>query len=104
MQFLYEKTGREEEAEDVRDQIKQARKPKTTTTVGSGPDSMQVMQNDFGEEGLPLEDLPNLAQSLQPGRSVGGGSSEGQQRVGRNDPCPCGSGKKFKKCCARKPR
>jgi hypothetical protein len=23
-------------------------------------------------------------------------------RVGRNDPCPCGSGKKFKKCCGRK--
>jgi len=23
------------------------------------------------------------------------------QRVGRNDPCPCGSGKKFKRCCAR---
>jgi SEC-C motif-containing protein len=22
-------------------------------------------------------------------------------RVGRNDPCPCGSGKKYKKCCAR---
>ncbi len=22
--------------------------------------------------------------------------------VGRNDPCPCGSGKKFKKCCANK--
>lgn len=21
------------------------------------------------------------------------------QRVGRNDPCPCGSGKKFKRCC-----
>ncbi len=21
------------------------------------------------------------------------------ERVGRNDPCPCGSGKKFKKCC-----
>jgi hypothetical protein len=20
-------------------------------------------------------------------------------RVGRNDPCPCGSGKKYKKCC-----
>jgi len=19
--------------------------------------------------------------------------------VGRNDPCPCGSGKKYKKCC-----
>jgi preprotein translocase subunit SecA len=24
------------------------------------------------------------------------------QRVGRNEPCPCGSGKKFKNCCMRK--
>ena len=24
------------------------------------------------------------------------------QKVGRNDPCPCGSGKKFKKCCEEK--
>jgi preprotein translocase subunit SecA len=23
------------------------------------------------------------------------------ERVGRNDPCPCGSGKKFKQCCMR---
>jgi uncharacterized protein YecA (UPF0149 family) len=22
-----------------------------------------------------------------------------RQEVGRNDPCPCGSGKKYKKCC-----
>jgi SEC-C motif-containing protein len=22
-----------------------------------------------------------------------------EKKVGRNDPCPCGSGKKFKKCC-----
>lgn len=22
--------------------------------------------------------------------------------VGRNEPCPCGSGKKFKRCCLRK--
>jgi hypothetical protein len=26
----------------------------------------------------------------------------GANRVGRNDPCPCGSGKKYKKCCIRK--
>jgi hypothetical protein len=24
------------------------------------------------------------------------------QRIGRNDPCPCGSGKKFKRCCIKK--
>ena len=28
------------------------------------------------------------------GRVIGGGL-----KIGRNDPCPCGSGKKFKKCC-----
>ena len=25
-----------------------------------------------------------------------------RQKIGRNDPCPCGSGKKYKKCCLRK--
>lgn len=25
-----------------------------------------------------------------------------QKTVGRNDPCPCGSGKKYKKCCMNK--
>ena len=25
-----------------------------------------------------------------------------QPKIGRNDPCPCGSGKKFKKCCINK--
>ncbi len=24
-----------------------------------------------------------------------------KKKIGRNDPCPCGSGKKFKKCCIR---
>ncbi|ADQ13944.1 preprotein translocase subunit SecA [Halanaerobium hydrogeniformans] len=39
--------------------------------------------------------------------SRGGDGSVGQQTIvkeeepGRNDPCPCGSGKKYKKCCGR---
>ena len=32
-------------------------------------------------------------QKLQP-RTVG-------EKIGRNDPCPCGSGKKYKKCCGK---
>lgn len=24
------------------------------------------------------------------------------KKVGRNDPCPCGSGKKYKKCCEQR--
>jgi hypothetical protein len=36
-----------------------------------------------------------LAAEAGPGPGV---TADGQQ-VGRNDPCPCGSGKKYKKCC-----
>ena len=42
------------------------------------------------------------------GTSGGDGSDKKQpvrktaaQKVGRNDPCPCGSGLKYKKCCGR---
>jgi hypothetical protein len=31
-------------------------------------------------------------------RAINGGS----KRAGRNDPCPCGSGKKYKRCCLRR--
>jgi preprotein translocase subunit SecA len=33
--------------------------------------------------------------------SSGGGSARYDDKVGRNDPCPCGSGKKYKKCCGQ---
>ena len=29
------------------------------------------------------------------------GTVRKEKKVGRNDPCPCGSGKKYKQCCAR---
>ena len=38
-----------------------------------------------------LEDAPGSAVSVEPYRA--------SPKVGRNAPCPCGSGKKFKKCC-----
>jgi len=31
-----------------------------------------------------------------------GGTLRAGPKVGRNDPCPCGSGKKYKKCCMAK--
>ncbi|MGQ9881936.1 MAG: SEC-C metal-binding domain-containing protein [Armatimonadota bacterium] len=36
------------------------------------------------------------------GRAVAAGTVVKTQKVGRNDPCPCGSGKKYKKCCMNK--
>ncbi len=38
--------------------------------------------------------------TVSPG--TGKSSSVPDVKVGRNDPCPCGSGKKFKKCCMGK--
>ena len=34
--------------------------------------------------------------------SFGGAVNQPNYNVGRNDPCPCGSGKKYKKCCLHK--
>jgi uncharacterized protein YecA (UPF0149 family) len=28
-------------------------------------------------------------------------NKEEKIKIGRNDPCPCGSGKKYKKCCGK---
>lgn len=33
--------------------------------------------------------------------SVKGQTVRAEQKIGRNDPCPCGSGKKYKKCCGK---
>lgn len=43
---------------------------------------------------------PRYLASLRADGSVKGTTFKKQYaEVGRNDPCPCGSGKKFKKCC-----
>jgi preprotein translocase subunit SecA len=46
---------------------------------------------------------------LEQARMAGAGERQpvqqvirGSAKVGRNDPCPCGSGKKYKKCCGAK--
>ena len=44
--------------------------------------------------------MSGRASSPVPG-GVASAPVKAQSAVGRNDPCPCGSGKKFKKCCGR---
>jgi uncharacterized protein YecA (UPF0149 family) len=47
-------------------------------------------------ENLPLpEDYP------QPELAVFDPIYRTGPKIGRNEPCPCGSGKKFKKCCGK---
>ncbi len=61
--------------------------------MGSSPDEATAVSEEF-RVGFH-EEMDQLREELA--RRHGGES--GVQHVGRNDPCPCGSGKKHKKCC-----
>ncbi|WP_340104143.1 DUF1186 domain-containing protein [Rhodohalobacter sp. 8-1] len=50
--------------------------------------------NPFSD--FPEDDFPYAAQPFLPGTEP---AKNPYKDVGRNEPCPCGSGKKFKKCC-----
>ncbi len=55
----------------------------------------------------PVEAALKREQVAQPTKTSGDGTDTANKtvrkgkKVGRNDPCPCGSGKKYKKCCGR---
>jgi len=49
----------------------------------------KIIQSDLGEV-LLRDSLAEIDKSFFP-----------QRKIGRNEPCPCGSGLKYKKCCGR---
>ncbi len=57
---------------------------------------------------IRTQEEPKREQVMKPTATSGDGTATkapvrktAAQRVGRNDPCPCGSGKKYKQCCGR---
>jgi len=68
---------------------------------GNHPPRLVATSADDLEEAF----MRRKRRELEQARMAGGGDVtpvqqvvRGQEKVGRNDPCPCGSGKKFKKC------
>jgi len=61
------------------------------------------------EEKTQFQDVPAKPEGSQSAYNYDGQLPEGhvptykreEPKVGRNDPCPCGSGKKYKKCCGK---
>lgn len=53
--------------------------------------------------GLPMWDklLPAERRKELYKEQKNSGTVRKEKKIGRNDPCPCGSGKKYKKCCGR---
>ena len=50
----------------------------------------------IGVEPDKAEDITDLEILLNPPKS-----RIAEKKVGRNEPCPCGSGNKYKKCCGK---
>ncbi len=93
-----EEQGRGEAAVEYRRQAKRhAETVEVSQRVSSaGKVLRQKTQVNIGGAGLPLDETSNIAAVV---RRMSASSSATKQKVGRNEPCPCGSGKKFKKCC-----
>ena len=71
----------------------------TTDKAGLWTDSRYFIQAEEQLEGTGIQlfkdrlpDTPSIPEWL-------GTVLQKGEKVGRNDPCPCGSGKKYKKCC-----
>ena len=106
LQILCEDTGRLREAGEFGQQARQLRRQAPSMTMSrklelAGQDDEAAVVREgvtvsFGGEGLPLAQLPDVMRAAA--ASVPGGQVRAA-KVGRNAPCPCGSGKKFKKCC-----
>jgi preprotein translocase subunit SecA len=60
------------------------------------PKTIQASHQEFGQFGsapASRQGQANRPEKAQVRRQV--------PKVGRNEPCPCGSGKKYKHCCGR---
>jgi hypothetical protein len=90
---LYTDTDQKEKADDTRRQLE------ILSSRLAAPDPPRASSSASPEE-LNAEpnpsDLPPRSQASAPYEDL-----SSAKKARRNDPCPCGSGKKFKKCCGR---
>ena len=56
----------------------------------------QILTMELPSEAIRFDLLKQLA-DIKPSTP----QPEKQKKIGRNDPCPCGSGKKYKRCCGK---
>ena len=84
------KLGTEKKPAVVNVQTKKRRKEVATLFEKNGWNYIVELEPDKPEDITDLEILLNPAKP----KIV-------EEKVGRNEPCPCGSGKKYKKCCGK---
>ncbi len=62
---------------------------------------VDITNEEEMQEFIALYNMQQLAKLKRDKRKTGTKTKSKKYKVGRNDPCPCGSGKKYKKCCGR---
>lgn len=86
LEDTYKEIGMEKEAEDVRREIEMAEQKKREEESEQMRQLRKQIERDIRE--TPTNQK-NKNQAVK------------QLKIGRNEPCPCGSGKKYKKCCGK---
>ncbi|HWR16494.1 MAG TPA: preprotein translocase subunit SecA [Terriglobales bacterium] len=88
------------------DQQQAQQAPQPVVEHGHDGDGRRPRRHQTSVDDLEEEFLRKKKRELQQARMAGSGDAGQVQqvvraaaKVGRNDPCPCGSGKKYKKCC-----
>ena len=72
--------------------------------IATSPHGIEPIDIDEDLEDLAANLIPLQVQALHHARlsrgpNISMAANQNSPKVGRNDPCPCGSGKKYKKCC-----
>ncbi len=66
------------------------------------PEEVEAMEQQRREEAERLAQMQQLShQDDEAAAAAALADQSGERKVGRNDPCPCGSGKKYKQCHGR---
>ncbi len=86
------------------DMVKEIREQTTRMVLAVAPKREQIIKRvevakplTAGFSGAPGARPAQTARLMQSG--IVSATANTAKKVGRNDPCPCGSGKKYKKCC-----
>jgi preprotein translocase subunit SecA len=82
--------------EELREEFVGSTWVETAAVHESPPSSATGGTNEItGQQKSAIQGSEQVKQKIEPIRNRG-------PQVGRNDPCPCGSGKKYKNCCLRR--
>lgn len=97
---LYSESGRDKDADKIIEKIENLNQVKQDVTISKIKNGLRVKTKlNFGEEGIPVDEFTEIHQRMI-NRDYWD-EDVTKIKLGRNDPCPCGSGKKYKKCCGR---